>query len=67
VEKDFHPNVQEQGKGKEQRGNKEVAAKCDRLDYFVVLYFPQVGYYRRTGVQMIYFFTSLKLSRAFIQ
>jgi hypothetical protein len=50
---DFHPSVQGRVRGKEQRGSKGVATKCDRLGYFAVLYFCQVGRYPRTGAEIL--------------
>jgi hypothetical protein len=51
MEKDFNPSVYAQGPRKRTRGNKEVAAskikgrilRCDRLGYFVVMYFSLGG------------------------
>jgi hypothetical protein len=45
----------EQGRvrGKEQRNGKGVAARCDRLGYFVDLYFPRVGHYPRMKTQIL--------------
>jgi hypothetical protein len=41
------------GARSEEKSNKGVAAKCDKLGYFVDLYFPQVGHYPMTEAQIL--------------
>jgi hypothetical protein len=53
VEKEFHPSVQGQGLRKGARGSKGVAARCDRLGYFAVLYYSSGGPLSRTGAQIL--------------
>jgi hypothetical protein len=43
VEKDFHPSVQGQGPRKGAKGEAKVAARCDRLGYFVAFVFSSGG------------------------
>jgi hypothetical protein len=54
VERNFHSSVQGQGPRKGAKSSKGVAATCDRLGYFVDLYFPRVGHYPRMGAQILY-------------